>query len=82
VEETETFIVVNYKITVPDPTMEGNAGDLPAEEEGEQFADQGGDVDPNEATPNPQNSPGSNQPAAGIFATPPSQHSEKTFGVH
>ena len=79
VEETETFIV-HYKSTVPDPTMEGNVGDLPAEEEGEQFADQGGDVDPNEATPNPQNSPGSNQPAAGIFATPPSQHSEETFG--
>ena len=71
VEETETFIV-HYKSTVPDPTMEGNVGDLPAEEEGEQFADQGGDVDPNEATPKPQNSPRSNQPAAGIFATPPS----------
>ena len=79
VEETETFMV-HYKSTIPDPTMEGNAGDLPAEEEGEQFADQGGDVDHNEATPNPPNSPGSNQPAAVIFATPPSQHSEETFG--
>ena len=77
--ETETF-TVHYPSTIAEPTMEENAGDLPAGAEGEQSADQGGVVDPNEATPNPHNSPGSNQPAAGIFATPRSQHSEETFG--
>ena len=77
--ETETF-TVHYPSTIAEPTMEENAGDLPAGAEGEQSADQGGVVDPNEVTPNPHNSPGSNQPAVGNFATPPSQHSEETFG--
>jgi hypothetical protein len=69
---------VHYHNTIAKPTIAENAGEQPADAEGEHFANPGGDVDPNEATPNPQNSPGSNQPTGNIFATPPSQHSEET----
>ena len=67
-------------MTDRNPTTEGIEEVPVAGEEGGAPVDQDGVVDHDDAIPTPQNSPGTPGAQHEIFATPPSQHSEETFG--
>jgi len=62
------------------PTIEEIAVEPAAENQGGGFGEPEGVVQPNAATPSPHNTPESNQAPAVNWATPPSDHSEETFG--
>ena len=78
-QSTDTF-VVNYESTDENPTTAGNVVEQAAENQGGGAVEPDGDMQPGFATPSPQNAPGSDQGPAAQWATPPSAHSEETFG--
>jgi len=81
---TDSFIV-HYELSDQNPTTgqnaenADNAGTPVATQGGDSPADQGGNVTHNHS-PNSPNAPGSNAAPAMQYATPPSQHSEDTYG--
>ncbi|CAD6339154.1 unnamed protein product [Miscanthus lutarioriparius] len=78
-QSTDTF-VVNYESTDENPTTTGNVVEQATENQGGGAVEPDGDMQPGFATPSPQNAPGSDQGPAAQWATPPSAHSEETFG--